>query len=145
MVTKLNSANQVAEIVTAENSSAIADAIQYLKRANYSEVSLVDEEVITNTSFHYSSPVNVAGYREKTFIYTSTLNQPTYVQIEGCRNISFDTVDMFTVGSAITVNVSTTEYTTLSDEIPYVRVRYNNSTASNGSGSFSAWLEIATY
>jgi len=145
MATKLNSSNEVAEVVIANNMSTIAGSSEYLVRANYSETIILAGTNLTDTSFYYGDAFSIAGYREKTFIYTSLASQTTYAQLQGCRNTSFLTTETFSIGSATSINSSSTEYTTLSDEIPYIRLRYNNSTAANGSGSFSAWMELATY
>lgn len=104
----------------------------------------IGEDIVVNafalrdTSNHFSIVSDNRGAIPKTILIQNELNQPVVLQLEGDREPTF--ANVVAVGSSFTVAPVTDSYATISDYLPYLRLRYSSAVAPV-SGALSVFME----
>jgi hypothetical protein len=100
------------------------------------ESQLFTNEAIRDTAAHNSASSTNRGYRVKTVLVQSTLNQDVSIQCQGSR----DGTTWLNIGSAWTVTASTSIYQSCDTYFPYMRAVATCAVAP-ASGTLNMWLE----
>jgi len=100
------------------------------------EAQIFTNEAIRDTAAHNSSAGQNSGFRVKTIIVQSTLNQDVSIQCQGSR----DGTNWFNIGTAWPVTASTNAYQTCETYFPYLRGIATCAVAPS-SGTLNLWLE----
>ena len=101
------------------------------------EDTVINALAVRDTSDHLSTVSDNRGAIPKTIVVYNSLNQNVLVQLQGDRDSGFDVA--MPVGSEFTVTTGTHDYATISDYLPYLRVRVKCS-VSPSSGTVSVFI-----
>ena len=108
------------------------------KPINLGEDRIMNSVEIRDTNAHTSSISDSRGYVPKTLIIDNALNQAVTIQVQGSRETDFTPV--MNIGNSFEVNAETSDYATLSDYFPYLRVVATCSVAPT-SGEINVYVE----
>jgi len=100
------------------------------------ETQIFTNEAIRDTAAHNSATGQNAGFRVKTVIVQSTLNQDASIQCQGSRDGS----TWFNAGGSWPVTASSSTYQTCETYFPYLRAVATCAVAP-ASGTLNLWLE----
>jgi hypothetical protein len=92
-----------------------------------SEEKLIDALSIRDTSDHTSIKSEIKGYIPKSIIIHNGLNQQVTIQVEGSIDDTFS--NPLTVGNSFNIPANTDDYETLTDYIPFLRIKASCATA----------------
>lgn len=97
-----------------------------------------NDEQIRDTVVHISAGSQIKGFIPKTILIKNTLNQAVSIDCEGSDKLSF--ADIWPIGNTVNIGASTNSYITLSDYIPFFRIKATCATAPI-SGGLTAHIE----